>query len=138
MKQRSSEGTEGDSVEDNLLLVSRPRRALLDRFTEGKVLKLETPWNFDKTEIISQMLPRDNGHPWAPALMKTKMETFENHPSDAVQSAFVPFKEHFRPLGSLRRVRPDPPEAPWGFLVPSSYSRFGKRAGIFNYRFIRI
>lgn len=128
--------------EDNSLLVARPRRAL-ENVEDGKVL-FESPLDLDKPEIISQMVPRDNGHPWAPALLETKMKTFENQPtmSNAIQPTFFPLKDHFgQAIGHLRGLRPNPPEAPWGLVVPSSSSSFspsGKRTGIFNYRFIRI
>ena len=127
--------------EDNSLLVARPRRAV-ENVEDRKVL-FETPGlDLDKPEIISQ---RDNGHPWAPALLQTKIKTFENHPmsNNVLRSTFLSLKDHFGHSGHLRGLRPNPPEAPWGFVVPSSsssssYSPSGKRTGIFNYRFIRI
>ena len=130
--------------EDNSLLVARPRRAL-ENVEDGKVL-FESPLDLDKPEIISQMVPRDNGHPWAPALLETKMKIFENQPtmSNVMQPTFLPLKDHFGPaVDHLRGLRPIPPEAPWGLVLPSSpssssYSPSWKRTGIFNYRFIRI
>ena len=122
--------------EDNSLLVAQPRRAL-ENVVDRKDL-FETPVDLDKPEIISQMVPRDTVHPWAPALLPTKIKTFENHPSNVMQPTLFPLKDHFGPIGHLRGLRPNPPEAPWGLVVPSSYSPSGKRTGIFNYRFIRI
>ena len=126
--------------EDNSLLVARPRRAL-ENVEDGKVL-LESPGlDLDKPEIISQMVPPDNGHPWASALLQAKIKTFENQPtmSNVIQPTFLPLKHHFGSIGHLRGLRPNPQEGPWGLVVPpSSYSPAGKRHGIFNYRFIRI
>lgn len=127
-----------DDDEDNSLMASRPRRALED-VEDGKFL-LETPLDLvSKPEIISQMVPPDNAHPWAPALLQTKMKTFEKQPttmSKIIQPALLPLKDYFGPLGHLRGLRP---KAPWGLVVPSSsFGSSGKRTGIFNYRFIRI
>ena len=133
--------TEGNPIfsEDNSLLVARPRRAR-DDVVDREAL-FETQLDLDKPEIISEMVSRDNGHPWAPALFPTRMKTFENHPSNVMQSTLLPLKDHFGPIGHLRGLRPSLPEAPWGLVLPSfssSYSPSGKRTGIFNYRFIRI
>ena len=133
------------AMEENNFLTTRSRRALASRGGERNVLVESPAWNLDPVEIIPQTV--HNGHPWAQnALLETKIKTipFQNDPMNmALQPTllqYYPYNNDIRATNFLRGVvRPDPPEAPWGFVVPSSYiSQSGKRAGIFNYRFIRI
>ena len=133
------------TMEENNFLTARSRRALASRGGERNVLVESPAWNLDPVEIIPQTV--HNGHPWAQnALLETKTKTisFQNDPMNmALQPTllqYYPYNKDVRATNFLRgTIRPDPPEAPWGFVVPSSYiSQSGKRAGIFNYRFIRI
>ena len=127
------------TMKENNFLTARPRRALASGGGERNVLVESPAWNLDPVEIIPQTV--HNGHPWAQnALLETKIKTipFQNDPMNmALQPTLLQYYPYNKDVRAT--VRPDPPEAPWGFVVPSSYiSQSGKRAGIFNYRFIRI
>ena len=127
------------TMEENNFLTARSRRALASRGGERNVLVESPAWNLGPVEIIPQTV--HNAHPWAQnALPETKIKTipFQNDPMNmALQPTLLQYYPYNKDVRAT--VRPDPPEAPWGFVVPSSYiSQSGKRAGIFNYRFIRI